>query len=314
MSHADEYKQRLIDRVHSTFGGRPLATVFKDRKAIIGPEHFPGTDEGKLAQEALAALEQGDDPDPKGLAALELMIKLMRPAALVESGEVGDIDPEAAKAFPTWERFRTIIRPFLRSIGRINDAAGRGVGTGFLLDQSTVATNAHVVSFLSRGTMKLGQGQSTIDFQKEYRTFVEKPIDVLSVAGVDDENDLAMITIPPVDADSHRPLQTKEQQMPTDSPVVAIGYPFDDPTRNPLFISGIYNGIFGVKRAAPGKIISSTARVLTHDCSTLGGNSGSPVVSMEDGTLVGVHKEGLFMYANSAVPAKMLGSLYSTNG
>ena len=42
---------------------------------------------------------------------------------------------------------------------------------------------------------------------------------------------------------------------------------------------------------------------LFHDCSTLGGNSGSPLFSLETGDVVGVHYSGIFMWRNEAVPA-----------
>jgi S1-C subfamily serine protease len=306
MSLADEQKKLLIARVRTTFGNQLLTTAFNDRKAIIGPDHFPGTDEGKLAQDALSALENGKDPDARGLAALQLMIKLLRPAPLIESANVGGLDVQAEEAFPEWSSFTNVVRPILNSIGRINDSEGRGVGTGFLIDEKTIITNAHVLSVLSRGTMVLGKGQATIDFRKEYRGFEEEARAILSTVAVDETHDLALLRIVPADGDCQRPLKTRANGISANAAVVAIGYPFDDPMRNPLFINGIFENIFWVKRAAPGRIIETSETVLTHDCSTLGGNSGSPLLSMGDGALVGVHREGLFMYVNSAVPAKIV--------
>jgi S1-C subfamily serine protease len=306
MSLPAEQNQLLIARVRATFGSRALTTAFSDRKAIIGPQHFPGTDEGKLAQDALSKLERGQDADPKGLAALELMIKLLRPAPLIESGELEALDSEAEECFPEWKSFGSVVRPILNSIGRINDAEGRGVGTGFLVNEKTIVTNAHVLAVLSRGTMVLSEGQATIDFRKEYHHFEEESRAILAVVKVDEAHDLALLRISPVDLNRQRPLEVKADLPSANAGVVAIGYPFDDPMRNPLFINGIYNGIFGMKRAAPGRIVSTSATTITHDCSTLGGNSGSPLLSMETGALVGVHREGLFMYVNSAVPATIV--------
>jgi len=45
---------------------------------------------------------------------------------------------------------------------------------------------------------------------------------------------------------------------------------------------------------------------LFHDCSTLGGNSGSPVFQLETGRVIGIHRSGFFMYRNEAVDGASL--------
>jgi V8-like Glu-specific endopeptidase len=40
---------------------------------------------------------------------------------------------------------------------------------------------------------------------------------------------------------------------------------------------------------------------LSHDCSTLGGNSGSCIVDLSTNSVVGLHFEGDYLVANSAV-------------
>lgn len=49
--------------------------------------------------------------------------------------------------------------------------------------------------------------------------------------------------------------------------------------------------------------------VLTHDCTTLGGNSGSPVLSLESGKVVGLHFAGRFGIGNSAVRVSTIKAL-----
>lgn len=307
MTSQAEKLKLLAERVKRTFGSTPLTQAFQDRKAIIGPGSFPGTDEGKLAQDALKAMENGDDPDPRGLAALELMIKLMRPAALITDGKLEAIDAQAAAAFPDWQSFGAVFKPIEFSVGRINNASGAGIATGFLVSDQSVVTNAHVVAALSRGTMLLAEGQGTIDFRKEYGDFVADVFAIRSVIAVHQQYDLALLRIEQVQSDKHPPLKFAGCTA-ADAAVVAIGYPFDDPVRNPLFVSGIYKGIFGVKRAAPGRVVSLGQNEITHDCSTLGGNSGSPLLDMKTAGLSGVHSEGMFMYTNRAVPVGVVKS------
>jgi S1-C subfamily serine protease len=307
MSVPDRFRL-LAQRVRDTFGNVPLSQAFQDRKAIIGPGNFPDTDEGKLAQDALTAMENGDDPDPRGLAALQLMIKIMRPSLLIQEGKIEPLDEQASQTFPGWGSFTKSFEPIEFSIGRIDDASHEGVGTGFLVSPQQVVTNAHVVSFLSRGTMLLTKGQATINFRREFKSYVQDVYDVLAVVSVHQTYDLALLRIQEAAKDSRPPLTFGPDALP-DSTVVAVGYPFED-RRNPLFISGIYKGVYGVKRAAPGKVVSTSQGAVTHDCSTLGGNSGSPLLDMKTAEIVGVHSEGVFMYTNQGISASTAKSFF----
>ena len=89
--------------------------------------------------------------------------------------------------------------------------------------------------------------------------------------------------------------------------VAVVGYPASDPVNNPLFLSGVFGGTFGVKRAALGEVLDGTeAPALFHDCSTTQGNSGSPIFNLISGDVVGIHRAGFFMYRNEAVDADAL--------
>jgi len=61
-----------------------------------------------------------------------------------------------------------------------------------------------------------------------------------------------------------------------------------------------------VKRFAPGFITKPRPGLTTHDCTTLGGNSGSVVADMITGKVVGLHFAGIYKEANLAVPASEL--------
>jgi endonuclease G len=64
-----------------------------------------------------------------------------------------------------------------------------------------------------------------------------------------------------------------------------------------------------VKRLAPGKLTVVRDDLLQHDCTTLGGNSGSVVISLATGDAVGLHFGGNFHETNFAVPAPVVASL-----
>ncbi|MGH9248561.1 MAG: trypsin-like serine peptidase, partial [Acidimicrobiales bacterium] len=88
-------------------------------------------------------------------------------------------------------------------------------------------------------------------------------------------------------------------------PVYVIGYPAWDGRRNePEPMRRIFMDVYNVKRLQPGVTVESQTpqTVLRHDCSTLGGNSGSPVFDLASHTVVGLHFGGRYGVGNYAVP------------
>jgi S1-C subfamily serine protease len=86
--------------------------------------------------------------------------------------------------------------------------------------------------------------------------------------------------------------------------VYVVGYPAWDGRRNdPEPMLRIFANIFNVKRLQPGEIDSTPDQrhIFVHDCSTLGGNSGSPVVDLETNQVIGLHFGGRYLQGNSAV-------------
>jgi hypothetical protein len=65
----------------------------------------------------------------------------------------------------------------------------------------------------------------------------------------------------------------------------------------------IFEDIFNVKRLQPGELreFRSNNNSVLHDCSTLGGNSGSPVIDLETNLVLGLHFGGRYLEVNQAV-------------
>jgi endonuclease G len=61
-------------------------------------------------------------------------------------------------------------------------------------------------------------------------------------------------------------------------------------------------------------VIGTGTSSLYHDCSTLGGNSGSPVLSLADASVVALHRDGYFTYRNEAVDGASLGAFVDAMG
>ena len=76
----------------------------------------------------------------------------------------------------------------------------------------------------------------------------------------------------------------------------------------------IFGDIYDVKRLQPGQIKSVRTDLITHDASTLGGNSGSVVIDQQTGKAVGLHFGGKFMEENYAVPAPVIRDIMTKLG
>lgn len=96
--------------------------------------------------------------------------------------------------------------------------------------------------------------------------------------------------------------------------VAVVGHPANDPEHNPnpAWLQAFFQGQFGVKRLQPGRITGLAINELHHDCTTTGGSSGSPLLDVQTGLVLGLHNWGEFMLHNSAVPAAVLTDLFNT--
>jgi len=294
-----------LARAERALANTSVQQLFVRYRAIIGPAPNQMT---ALAASALDALRNANEPTPEQLQALEYAIRLMRPAPLVRHGVVDKLDPDTAGSFPAWESFSAMVRPILGAVGRIDRLATSGfdsdeVGTGFRVSAECFVTNRHVVDQLSMGTGRLAPRQAAVRFGQEFGVTPDPPsVPILGVVALHPEVDLAVLEIEPGHDNVAIPTAKISTETTNGRLVAAIGYPAKDP-RNPLFVDAVFGAGNGVKRVAPGEVTAIRPDFFFHDCSTLGGNSGSPIVALEDARLVGVHAEGMFLARNRAVGA-----------
>ncbi len=214
---------------------------------------------------------------------------------------------------------RAILNIVIPSIGRIelkNNADFPWVGTGWLVADDIVVTNRHVAREFGRGTqdgfvfrvgVNGGPQSAQIDFLEEFdrSASLEFAIESILWIATPTEPDIAFLRVRP--ASTNRRLATPIPLAETVSPddfVVTIGYPARDPrVPDQRLVQRIFGDVYEKKRLAPGQVTDVGPDEMQHDCSTLGGNSGSPVISLKNGQAVGLHFSGLFLESNFAVPS-----------
>jgi endonuclease G, mitochondrial len=210
-----------------------------------------------------------------------------------------------------------------QAVGRIEVKGLPGftfVGTGWLVDQNTVVTNRHVaqtfaqrsgVGFTFKQASRTRPMTADIDFLEETGRLAQLEFPIVEILHIEAEPgpDFALLRVqnrsglhtlaPPIPlaASSAKP----EQQ------VAVIGYPARD-SRVPdaQLMQSIFGNVYDKKRLAPGQITKARKDLVFHDCSTLGGNSGSVVLDLATGQAVGLHFAGRFLEANYAVPAAVV--------
>lgn len=89
-----------------------------------------------------------------------------------------------------------------------------------------------------------------------------------------------------------------------------IGYSaFDSRIPDIDLMEDLYGKTYNKKRLAPGAITAVRDGQLLHNCTTLGGNSGSCLLDLASGDAFGLHFSGRFMTMNYAVPSDTVRTL-----
>ncbi|MBV1895180.1 MAG: S8 family serine peptidase [Rhodobacteraceae bacterium] len=276
-----------------------------------------------------------DQLDTAGRTTLEALVQITdRPAYRVTDGTIDPDDP----LFGEWGGFLSLLvdlPKWANSVGRIN-LGGTHVGTGFLMGGGQIMTNRHVLEACADEVVGPGgavwrfdRGEVTIDFSDLADGSKEQLIGGVSLAGPDPirgmENllhlDAAILSLAPGATGLPRELPFA-QQVDTDADMMTIGYParpgtsaFIDPaTGKPSHevarrLRQIFGTDYGRKYVAPGRVLEGPGQLagdpndwaLSHDCTTLGGNSGSVVIQIDATPAVsGLHFSGAPLTANKA--------------
>jgi endonuclease G len=274
------------------------------------------------ARSAGGALEslRGHPALSDDLAPETIVLRTGRPVLAVE-------DDEAELAFDDAESevWRARLSAAREVLGRAIRAAGRievdrheldWLGTGWLVADDVVVTNRHVAAEFGRRqgerfVFRQGFGgtmAARIDFREEIGKAAAREFQLARILHIEDENgpDVAFLQVTPRSGDPlAAPIALATATPRAQQQVAVIGYPARD-SRIPEqdLMLRIFGNVFDKKRLAPGQVRRIENGLVLHDCSTLGGNSGSVVLDLETGEALGLHFSGRFLDANFAVPAR----------
>ncbi len=290
-----------------------------------GAEMLKGlsVDQGRSkAEESLDVLVQGDTDRlaPDQVEALEAVVHLtLRPAIDIVNDRFDQLPPHWSWLAEAETRAR--IERNIPSIGRI-DLPGKAfspfAGTGFVVGPNLIMTNRHVAMiFAERG------GDAQIRFKRNFtatinflRESIPRQNETEQILSVDDVVmlhpywDMALLKVKGL-SDRQVPLKLSATHPDdlTSRDIVVIGYPQQDERGNIEEHNRIFSGRYGVKRLLPGEFgafertegLEEVVVALTHDASTLGGNSGSAVIHVATGEVLGLHFAGEYLRTNYAV-------------
>jgi len=251
------------------------------------------------------------DQDQQGLEAIILLAG--RPAILIQEGDF----LEPPKLWADLKQSREQIKSAISRVGRVevsNNPNFEWLGTGWLAGKDVILTNRHVAIEFSQNkndgtwTFRAPMGAS-VNLHAELNSEEPLTFKVTAIIGIHDTHDLAALRVEQVSGPNRLPdpLPVARQAPATlkGRKVYVVGYPAWDGRRNdPEPMKRIFADIYNVKRLQPGEISGDAvpAFEIFHDCSTLGGNSGSPVIDLETHQVIGLHFGGRFLEKNHAVP------------
>lgn len=275
---------------------------------------------------------------PKGLSPKSKLISETilenhnRPALIVRNGS---IEPARNSYWrDILEKHQRNILDVMPSIGRIdlvNHPRNEYAGTGFLLEGGQyILTNRHVAErfILSHNqqwhfTQFRGRKvRAYLDFKEEYYIPEEAEFKLKCPVYVAPTNapDVAIFEISKQNEDGlslPKGLSLSSKEYTAGTRVGTIGYPSRFGFEGDFaIVEAIFQRIYRVKRFAPGELLENCEieHEYFHDCSTLAGNSGSPVINLETGEVIGLHHAGESTERNWAVKSTYLLKLMAELG
>ena len=324
-----ELKREFLDRFDEL-----ASSVAAGHGGLEGLEGGPTADQ---AADAAASMAEGTWSSGGG--GLEAIIRrFTRPVYLVRRSTFAspaDGFPDSTEIAQRLEDARAPIEAVVPSAGRIDVRNHRlsWLGTGWMIGPTLAVTNRHVAEEFARAEgevfafrKSLGGRvvRAVVDWRREYQQPEESRFRVEQVLWIEPDTsfDVALLRIADRGEDGEAPPQPidlmSEEELRlagVGAWVAVIGYPARDSRNDTADQQRIFDGIYDVKRLAPGQLTAITADGLAyHDATTLGGNSGSVVVELGTGKAAALHFGGIEGERNLAVQASVLSRIVREHG
>ena len=292
-----ELKQAVRKQLAKTEAQPSLPVTVAASQVVEGAESAMR----KVEQENVSAVTDFE------FACLEAVVLITgRPAMRYKNGRVEMPDPNGDNV--RWSTFVAIARSFINeasaSVGRVglahDNAADDPVATAWRLGDDLVVTNRHVArDIVSDATIapadwKLDSNKhSVVDFTVTDNSAKSVRFPIKELVYCASDIDLAIFRLDPKGEKLPDPLELDWEEVFKDEEIYIVGHPYRLSASNA--VSTVFVKADGYKRCSPGLVtaIDAEPRVFEHDCSTLGGNSGSCVLSVSGHAVVGLHYGGL---------------------
>jgi endonuclease G len=310
--------------------GRDLADLLSDRMlATQESVNARGATEsmgGPVDVQKTLQAAQNDQPlsDAERYAAEAIIFPELRPVIDVVNDSYGTVTHKLWTHLSTNAAIKGRIETAIKSVGRIELPHGPlpYAGTGFVVGSNRIMTNRHVAQIFASGlgdksiVFKAGLSAG-FDLKRERGGAKPVVLVVKRVLLIHPYWDCAVLEVEGLPAiAAPLTLSAEAPQTLDDREIAVIGYPAFDP-RNPAEVQDdLFDSVFRIKRLLPGQLdtvagaasFGKIVQAIGHDASTLGGNSGSCLIDLGTGKVVGLHFGGIYRERNHAVPSADLGS------
>ncbi len=305
-------EQRLLRRLRPAALGQVLSQRRLEESAL----DLEGLD--RIAGQ----LRKGEPvPESEHMTLRSIILPDLRPAIPVRDNLPDQTD------HPLWQDLNeaaahALLGPACAATGRIEYSSGaefKPYGSGFLVGENLVMTNRHVADIFSMSVRGIGNflrfGYSArINFCREADRWDTDPSvsrRITEIVMLHPWFDLALLRIEDAPEDiAPLPLSLAQPDTLLNGRIGVIGYPSENPDEDVAIQRNVIRA-FDTKHVSPGFIDAvdirtfdgRTGTVLGHDSSTLTGNSGSPLIDLVTGKVVGLHFRGNSEGLNWAVPS-----------
>jgi endonuclease G, mitochondrial len=294
----------------------------RSAREVVGGEINPDNALEALRGAGMESLRSAHDMEA-ALALEAIILDTMRPPYLILRDEI-EIKGEYDHSDMIRAR-KPELETVALSVGRVDlfhhSSLSYG-GTGWLIDDDIAVTNRHVanifaeLNWFGKYQFRRGSFDEEMEARMDYVHQLEDGglrrradvLEILYIAGTG-EPDIAFLKVET--RSDVTPLDLFTGIVEDETPIAAIGYPAWDGGRNdPQLMNDLFGNVYDIKRFAPGLVTGheSDGVIVLGDYTSLGGNSGSPVIRLDTGQAVGLHFAGAFRESNYAVASDIVAS------